>query len=389
MRRKAPQTMLTSRSTRAPRRAGGLTARWRSLPAGKRRILVWMALVVLALHVVGFAALIWLVTPRGGAGALTAGVGLTAYALGLRHAFDADHISAIDNTTRALMEQEDHPVSVGFWFSLGHSTVVFALALLIALGVRTLNGPVRNEHSELHTLTNLVGTGISGLFLYLIAALNALILINILGVLRDLRAGRFDERELERQLSQRGLMNRFFGRLTGRIRRPAQIYPIGLLFGLGFDTASEVALLVLAGSAGAGAMPWYAILCLPVLFAAGMALMDTLDGAFMGHAYQWALARPTRRLFYNLTMTGLSVTVALVVGTIEVLGLVASQLHLAGAPWHWIEGIDINALGIVIVVLFAATWLVALLVWRFGRLEQRLTPTQPPEPESLSLSHLG
>jgi nickel/cobalt transporter (NiCoT) family protein len=296
---------------------------------------------------------------------------VTAHTLGLRHAFDADHISAIDNTTRKLMQEGKRPLSVGFWFSLGHSSVVFAVAFLISVGVRALDGPVQHDGSQLHSVTGWIGTTVSGSFLYLIAALNVVILIGIVNVFREMKRGTFDEAALERQLDQRGFMNRFLGRLTKGVSKPRQMYPIGLLFGLGFDTATEVALLVVAGSAGAAGLPWYAILCLPILFAAGMSLMDSIDGSFMNFAYGWAFSNPVRKVFYNITITGLSVAVALIIGTIELGGLAAQHLNLSGAFWSWFEGIDINLLGYIIVGLFAATWALALAVWRFGRIEER------------------
>jgi nickel/cobalt transporter (NiCoT) family protein len=347
------------------------------LSRGERRSAAAMAAVIIGLHALGFFILIALVAPRhyplGGSGAFTVGIGLTAYTLGLRHAFDADHISAIDNTTRKLMSEGKRPLSVGFFFSLGHSTVVFALAALFALGLRAVSGQVEGEGSTLHSTTNLIGTGVSGTFLYLIAALNVVILLGIVRVFRDMRRGRYSEAELERQLDSRGLMNRFFGRFTRAVRAPWQMYPVGLLFGLGFDTATEVALLFLAaGAAGAG-LPFYAILCLPVLFAAGMSLLDTIDGCFMNFAYGWAFSKPVRKVYYNLTITGLSVAVALVIGTIELLGLAADKLTLHGRFWSWVSAIDINTLGFMIAGLFALTWAVALAIWRWGRIEERWT----------------
>jgi nickel/cobalt transporter (NiCoT) family protein len=325
--------------------------------------------------VLGFLILFVVIAPShyvlGRTGVFTVGIGLTAYTLGLRHAFDADHISAIDNTTRKLMQEGKRPLSVGFWFSLGHSSIVFALAFLISIGVRALDRPVRNGHSGLHQTFSTLGTGISGAFLYLIAALNIVILLGIIRVFREMKTGRYDEAALERQLDSRGLMNRVFGRLTRTVTRPRQMYPIGALFGLGFDTASEVALLVIAGSAGAAGLPWYAVLCLPVLFAAGMSLMDTIDGSFMNFAYGWAFSKPVRKVFYNLAITGLSVLIALVIGTIEVAGLLASRLSLNGSFWAWLEGINLNMLGLVIVGMFVATWLVAVSVWRLGHIEER------------------
>ncbi|HEX4009343.1 MAG TPA: HoxN/HupN/NixA family nickel/cobalt transporter [Solirubrobacteraceae bacterium] len=358
-----------------------MRARATRLTRGERRTVLAMGGVVLALHVVGFVILIAVVAPHhyalGSSGAFTVGLGLTAYTLGLRHAFDADHISAIDNTTRKLMAQQRRPLSVGFWFSLGHSTVVFALALLFAVGIGALSGPVRHSGSALHSVTNLIGTGVSGGFLYVIAALNTVVLLGIVRVLADMRRGVFDEAELERRLDQRGLMNRVCGRLTRLVTRSWHMYPLGVLFGLGFDTATEVALLFLAaGAAGAG-LPFYAILCLPILFAAGMSLLDTIDGSFMNFTYGWAFSQPVRKVFYNLTITGLSVAIALLVGTIELLGLAAGQLGLRGGFWRLVAGIDINTIGYVIVGLFVVTWAVALVVWRVGRIEERWSASSP------------
>jgi high-affinity nickel-transport protein len=334
-----------------------------------------MAAVVLGLHAVGFFILIVLVAPHhyslGQSGAFTIGLGLTAYTLGLRHAFDADHIAAIDNTTRKLMADGKRPLSVGFFFSLGHSSIVFALAFLFALGIRALSGPVRSGGSSLHSVTNLIGTGVSGSFLYVIAALNFVILLGILRTFRGMRRGRYDEQELEEQLNARGLMNRFYGRFTRAVKQPWHMYPLGLLFGLGFDTATEVALLFLAaGAAGAG-LPFYAILCLPILFAAGMSLLDTIDGSFMNFAYGWAFSKPVRKVYYNITITGLSVAVAFIIGTVELLGLAADKLSLRGAFWSWVSSLNVNTLGYVIVGLFVGTWAAALLIWRFGRIEER------------------
>ncbi|HEY1778216.1 MAG TPA: HoxN/HupN/NixA family nickel/cobalt transporter [Solirubrobacteraceae bacterium] len=346
-----------------------------SLDSGQRRTLAAMAAVVVGLHVVGIFTLLALVAPGhyrlATAGTFTVGIGVTAYALGLRHAFDADHIAAIDNTTRKLMAEGKRPLSVGFWFSLGHSTIVFALAFLISVGVRAVDDPVKNHGSQLHRIGDVVGTGVSGAFLYLIAALNLVILVSIVKVFREMRTGAYDEHALEQHLNSRGLMTRVFSRATRAVATPHQMYPLGVLFGLGFDTATEVALLVIAASAGAAGLPWYAVLCLPVLFAAGMTLMDTIDGSFMNFAYGWALSKPVRKVFYNLTITGLSIAVALVIGTVELGGLLASQLDLSGSFWNWFENIDINALGFVIVGLFVATWAIALAIWRFGRIEER------------------
>jgi nickel/cobalt transporter (NiCoT) family protein len=327
------------------RTSGALTAaEWRRAGA--------LALVILTLHVVGFVLL-------ASASALGLGIGITAYTLGLRHAFDADHIGAIDNTTRKLMNEAQRPLSVGFFFSLGHSTIVFALAALFAIGVRGLSGAVERDDSTLHEATGLVGPMVSGTFLLLIGILNLVILVSVVRVFRRMRQGAFSEAELEDQLDKRGVMNRFYGRATRAVRKPWHMFPLGCLFGLGFDTATEVALLAAAGAAAAGGLPWYAILCLPILFAAGMSLLDTIDGAFMNFAYGWAFSRPVRKVFYNITITGLSVAVALIVGTIELMAVLARPT------------LDLNLVGYVIVGLFVVTWAVALAVWHFGHIEER------------------
>ena len=346
-----------------------------SLDRGQWRTIALMSAVVLGLHLLGFGLLFALVAPHryrvGGSTVFAVGTGLTAYTLGMRHAFDADHISAIDNTTRKLMADGKRPLSVGLFFSLGHSTIVFVLALLFAAGLRSLNGQVRNAGSSLHSVAGLVGTGVSGAFLYLIAVLNAVILYGVVKVFLEMRTGRYSELELEQQLASRGLMNRVFGRFTGAVSRPWHMYPVGALFGLGFDTATEVALLFLAaGAAGAG-LPFYAILCLPVLFAAGMSLLDAIDGSFMNFAYGWAFSQPVRKVFYNLTITGLSVAVAFVIGTIELSGLLAEKLGAQGAFWSWLENLSINTLGFIIVGMFVGTWTIAIAVWRFARIEER------------------
>jgi len=337
-----------------------------------------MAAAIAGLHLVGFGILILVVAPQnlklgGAAPTFTIGLGFTAYALGLRHAFDADHISAIDNTTRKFMGEGKRPLSVGFFFSLGHSSVVFALAFLIALGVKALDGPVKNSGSTLHKTTNIIGTGVSGLFLYLIAILNIIILVSILRIFFEMRRGRYNEEQLEQELNSRGLMNRLFGKQLNKIREPWHMYPVGVLFGLGFDTATEVSLLVLAAGAGAAGLPFYAILCLPILFAAGMSLLDTIDGSFMNFAYGWAFSKPVRKVYYNITITGLSIAVALFIGTIELVGIITQKLGLTGSLAGWFQNFNINTAGFIIVGMFIATWVIALAIWRFARIEERWT----------------
>jgi nickel/cobalt transporter (NiCoT) family protein len=355
-------------------------SRWRRIIGSMTRAewtrLAGMTAFVMALHVIGWFTLVAIVAPEHyslGTKSFGIGIGVTAYTLGMRHAFDADHIAAIDNTTRKLMHQGQRPLSVGFWFSLGHSTIVFGLAFLLSLGVKALAKPVQDRNSQLHNLTGLIGTTVSGTFLYLIAAVNVVILVGIWKVFRQMRSGEFDEAALEEQLNNRGFMNRLLGRVMKSINKPAQMYPVGLLFGLGFDTATEIALLVLAGSGAASGLPWYAILCLPVLFAAGMSLLDTIDGSFMNFAYSWAFSKPVRKVYYNLTITGLSVAVALIIGTVELLGLLVDKLGLHGAFWDWVGGLDLNTVGFVIVGLFFITWAIALTVWKFGRIEEKWT----------------
>jgi len=333
-----------------------------------------MATTVVGLHVIGWGMLALALGHHyriSKTEVFGVGTGILAYTLGMRHAFDADHIAAIDNTTRKLVNEGKRPLSTGFFFSLGHSSVVFVLAVLLNFGIRSLDRAVSNNGSALHKTTGIIGTSVSGTFLYLIAALNVVVLVSILKVFREMRQGTYDDAELERQLNSRGLMNRFFGPLARRIDTPWKMYPIGLLFGLGFDTATEVALLVLAGDAVVGGLPFYAILSLPILFAAGMSLFDTIDGCFMNFAYDWAFANPIRKVYYNLTITGLSVFVAFFIGTIEVLGLIGQEEKLGGSFWTFFQTFNLNTAGFFIVGVFVVTWVVALLIWRFGRIEAK------------------
>jgi len=333
-----------------------------------------MVASVIALNVVGW---VMLASAVGGHYHINSteifgfGTGALAYTLGMRHAFDADHIAAIDNTTRKLVSEGKRPLSVGFFFSLGHSSVVFLLAILLNFGIRGLDEQVKNSSSQLQYTTNIIGTCVSGFFLFLIAAFNLVVLAGIIRVFRKMRHGAYDDDALEEQLNKRGLMNRFLGPLSRRVDTPWKMYPIGFLFGLGFDTATEVALLVLAGTAVVGGLPFYAILSLPILFAAGMSLFDTADGCFMNFAYDWAFARPVRKVYYNMTITGLSVFVAVFIGVIELLGLLAQDGNLNGGFWSFLENFNINSAGFVIVAVFVLTWAVALSVWHFGKIEHK------------------
>lgn len=346
-----------------------------SLQPKEKRSLLGMAAFIVALHLLGWGVLAGLVAPHhysvGPGQVFGIGLGVTAYALGMRHAFDADHIAAIDNTTRKLINSGTRPLSVGFWFSLGHSSIVFGLVLLLALGVRALAGQLNDESSTLQQITGVVGTAVSGTFLYLIGIINLVILIGIVKVFRRMRTGTFDEATLEDQLANRGFLNRFLSRATKTVTRPWQMYPIGALFGLGFDTATEIGLLVLAGGAAAVNLPWYAVLTLPILFAAGMSLLDTIDGCFMNLAYGWATSKPVRKMYYNLTTTALSVAAALIIGTIELISIMINKLGIESGPLAVIGNLDLNLVGYAIVALFVLTWVIAVAVWKYGRIEER------------------
>jgi high-affinity nickel-transport protein len=331
-----------------------------------------MFLSILMLHVIGFGVFIIFVVPNHYKG-LGIGVCVLAYTLGLRHAFDADHISAIDNTTRKLMNEGKKPVSVGYFFSLGHSTIVVAIGAGIVIAEKTVYAAVSSNRSGLEQFGGIFGTVVSASFLYLIAVLNIVILAGIVAVFRKMRHGDFNEEELERQLENRGLMFRIFGKWMKSITKEWQMYPVGVVFGLGFDTATEVALLATTALLATQSLPWYSIMCLPVLFMAGMSLMDTADGVFMNVAYGWAFFNPVRKVYYNLAITGLSVFICFFIGTVEVLGLLPTELHLKGGFWTFMAGFNINTAGFVIVGLFVATWVGALLIWKYGRIEEKWT----------------
>ncbi len=299
------------------------------------------------------------------------GTAALAYTLGMRHAFDADHISAIDNTTRKLMSEGKRPLAVGFFFSLGHSSVVAFLAILLNFGIKALGSQLKDDNSQLHHYTGLIGTTVSGTFLMLIAILNLMILISIVGVFIQMRKGAYNEEELEKHLDSRGLLMRFFGPIARRIDASWKMYPLGILFGLGFDTATEIGLLVLAGSSVIAGLPWWAIISLPLFFAGGMSLLDTIDGSFMNFAYGWAFSKPVRKVYYNIIITGLSVAVALFVGGLELCQVFARQLNLTGGFWDYALAFNLNSAGYFIVGAFVVVWTVALLLWKYGKIEER------------------
>ena len=329
---------------------------------------------ILLLHVSG-ALLMWKATTGNyelADGTLFGwGTAALAYTLGMRHAFDADHISAIDNTTRKLMSEGQRPLAVGFFFSLGHSSVVAFLAILLNFGIKAVGSQLKDDNSALHHYTGLIGTSISGTFLMLIAILNLMILFSIVGVFIQMRKGAYNEEELEKHLNSRGLLMRFFGPIARRIDASWKMYPLGILFGLGFDTATEIGLLVLAGSSVIAGLPWWAIISLPLFFAGGMSLLDTIDGSFMNFAYGWAFSKPVRKVYYNIIITGLSVAVALFVGGLELCQVFASQLNLSGGFWDYALAFNLNSAGYFIVGAFVVVWTIALLLWKYGKIEER------------------
>lgn len=296
------------------------------------------------------------------------GLGFVAYMFGLRHAFDADHIAAIDDTVRYMLQKGKRPLGIGFFFSLGHSTIVLCLAVAIAFAATA----VSQELPELKNIGGLLGAAVSGTFLWIIGILNLFVLLDILGVWRKAKTGLHNHAHLEELLARRGLINRLFGgRLQKVLNHSWQMYPLGLLFGLGFDTASEVGLLAMTAGASVGNLPIAAVLTLPVLFAAGMTVMDTTDGVLMSKAYNWAFLNPLRKIFYNLTTTSLSIVVALVIGTIELAQILIRVLGLEGPVCSFIADLDFGILGYVIVGLFLIAWGVSVALWKFGRIEER------------------
>jgi nickel/cobalt transporter (NiCoT) family protein len=371
---KRPEGNVVVTIARAPRKEGPLGRirefRRSLTPTQWLHTKLMFASIVL-LHVIGFGVFVLFVVPEHYKG-LGIGVSVLAYTLGLRHAFDADHISAIDNTTRKLMNEGKKPVSVGYFFSLGHSTIVIAIGAGIVIAEKTVYAAVSHNSSGLEQFGGVFGTIVSATFLYFIAFLNIVILAGIIGVFRKMRHGDFNEEELERQLENRGFMYRIFGKWMRTITKEWQMYPVGVVFGMGFDTATEVALLATTALLATRALPWYSIMCLPLLFTAGMSLMDTADGVFMNVAYGWAFFNPVRKVYYNLAITGLSVFICVFIGTIEVLGLLPTEFHnLTGSFWNFMANFNINTAGFIIVGMFVLTWVGALLIWKYGHVEEK------------------
>ena len=319
---------------------------------------------VALLHILGWGLFLY----YSRSNAALAGLGMLAYTFVLRHAFDVDHIAAIDNTTRKMLAQGKRPLGVGFFFSLGHSTVVFALVAGLAIAVKTVDSAI----PAFQHYGGSVGASVSGTFLWVIGILNLLVLIDILRIFGEMRRGVYDKERLEQRLLDRGFMSRFFlGRLFRFVSKSWHMYPLGFLFGLGFDTATEVGLLAVAAGVATHQVSFFAVISLPLLFAAGMSMMDTADGAFMSHAYGWAFSNPVRKVYYNITVTSLSVTVALAVGTVELLQGMATNLSFESGFWSWLAGLDFGMLGYGIAGLFLLTWVGSFTFWKLGRVEER------------------
>lgn len=318
--------------------------------------------IVIVLHIIGFSFL-WI---AGRDHHILFGMGILAYTLGLRHAFDADHIAAIDNTVRKLLQQRRNPVGVGFYFSIGHSTVVFLMAVLLGISVKW----AKNELPHFQEIGGTIGTLVSGFFLVLIGVLNLIILISLIKLFSQLRHHHVKDEEVDALLEARGFVTRFVGPYFKVMSRSWHVLPLGFLFGLGFDTASEIALLALSSGASQQAISFIGILSLPILFASGMSLLDTLDGIVMKSAYNWAFFNPIRKIYYNITITAISVVAALIIGMIELLQIMADKFHLKGGFWEFIQSIQFDYLGYILVALFLVTWLISTLIWKFGKVEQ-------------------
>ena len=377
--------MLGLATSESPRIRAMIRQSFVSMTRHERTLVITMYGVIAGLHVLGFFILFAFVVPSHYKG-LGIGVSFLAYTLGLRHAFDADHISAIDNSIRKVLSErrgtgQPRPFGFGFFFSLGHSTVVVAIGIGIVVAEKTVFRAVSDSGSGLERFGGVLGTVMSASFLLLIGMLNLVILAGIVRVFRSMRRGEYDDAELERQLENRGLFYRVFGGWMKAITKEWQLYPVGVVFGLGFDTATEVALLATTALLASQHIPWYAILCLPILFTAGMTFMDTTDGLLMNLAYDWAFFNPVRKVYYNLAITGLSVAICFFIAGIEVLGLLPHEikgLSQSHGFWGFMGNFNINTAGFVIVGMFIVTWLAALLVWRYGQIEERWTARLQP-----------
>ncbi len=308
------------------------------------------------------------------------GTALLAYTFGLRHSVDADHISAIDNVTRKLMQENKRPIGVGFFFSLGHSTIVVALSVAIAIAAAF----VQTSIPALKNAGGLIGTSVSATFLFVIAIINGLVLWEIFQTFQKVKRGEeYSEQTLDEFLNQRGIMGRFFRPLLRVVDASWKMYPVGLLFGLGFDTATEVGLLGIAATAAGKGMPIPFILIFPMLFTAGMCLLDTTDGILMLGAYGWAFVKPVRKLYYNLNITLVSVLVAVVVGAIEVLSIIAMEFNLSGGLWDSLGKLDFGFLGGIIIGLFILSWVISTIIYRVKGYDNIKVNTSQSQPRSV------
>lgn len=319
--------------------------------------------IVILLHIVGIVFM-WIGSSQY---PLMMSMGVIAYTLGLRHAFDADHIAAIDNTVRKLLQQKQNPMGVGFYFSLGHSSVVFLMA--VALGVAVTWA--QRHLPTFQSTGGLIGTIVSGVFLLLIGILNLIILVQLIQLFRQLRHRHITDAQMDELVDSRGLMMRFVRPLFQFIQKSWHIFPLGFLFGLGFDTASEVSLLALSAGAAQHTVPFLGIIALPILFASGMSLLDTLDGVLMTNAYHWAFDKPARKIFYNITMTAISVVAAILIGGVEIIQLLGEKWHWENGVLGWITQIDFGWLGYALVIVLILSWIIAIIVWKVGRFEER------------------
>jgi nickel/cobalt transporter (NiCoT) family protein len=302
------------------------------------------------------------------------GTALLAYGFGLRHAVDADHIAAIDNVTRKLMQERKRPVAVGFFFSLGHSTVVVLASLAVALATTA----IQSRFDNFKEIGGIIGTLVSTFFLFALAVMNLLILRGIYRAWRHVRAGgAYIDDDFDMLLANRGFVARLFRPLFRLVTRSWHMYPIGFLFGLGFDTATEIGLLGIAATQATKGLSAWAIMVFPVLFSAGMSLIDTLDGHLMLGAYGWAYQKPLRKIYYNMTITLVSIVVAVVIGGIEGLGLLADKLELKGGLWDAVGSLNDNfgVLGYIIIGIFALSWIASVVIYRVKRFDE--TPTTP------------
>ncbi len=331
--------------------------------------------IVIVYALIGTATVLGLVasTIVGKLSVLLAGLGIIAYTFGLRHGVDADHIAAIDNTTRKLIQDDQRPFTVGMWFSLGHSTIVIALIVGLVVATRTVIGHI----PALASGGAIVGTMVSGVFLWLIGLVNLVIVFGIYRVFKEMKKGKLNQDELDNLLENRGFLNRYFRRLFKVVKKPWQIFPIGVLFGLGFDTASEVALIAISVGVGvSSSIPVWMILVLPIMFTCGMVLVDTTDGVTMRVAYGWAFLHPLRKIYYNLAVTMISVLVALAIGSAELIQVAAAELNLTGSFWNWLNNLDFETLGYGIIVIFLVTWLISVSVWKYKRYDEFSLPKQ-------------